>query len=46
MEYSPKVDPSVMRVCGAEALLTLNEMKETLELFYLIELIKNDDGCW
>jgi hypothetical protein len=26
---SPKVDPGVMRVCGAEAPLTSNETKET-----------------
>jgi hypothetical protein len=29
MECSPKVDPSVMRVCGAEAPLTSNETKKT-----------------
>ena len=29
LECSPKVDPSVMRVCGAEAPLTSNETKET-----------------
>ena len=34
-----------MRVCSAEAPLTSNEMKEALEHFHLMELIKNDDGC-
>jgi hypothetical protein len=29
LECSPKVDPGVMRVCGAEAPLTSNETKET-----------------
>ena len=29
LECSPKVDPSVMRVCGAEAPLTSNETKKT-----------------